>query len=117
MLLIIENDLAFARFLLDAAREKGCKGLVTSQGAAALALARDYMPDAVTLDILLPDIDGWRVLDRLKHDLSTRHIPICVVSTEDARERAFAAGALGSSPSRSRPGTCSMTACSTCIDS
>jgi CheY-like chemotaxis protein len=52
------------------------------------------MPDAVTLDIVLPDMEGWRVMDRLKHDLSTRHIPICVVSTEDARERAFAAGSL-----------------------
>ena len=95
VLLIVENDLAFARFLLDAVREKDCKGLVTSQGAGALALARDYMPDAITLDIVLPDMDGWRVMDRLKHDLSTRHIPICVVSTEDARERAFEGGAFG----------------------
>jgi HAMP domain-containing protein/signal transduction histidine kinase/CheY-like chemotaxis protein len=93
VLLIVENDLNFARFLLDAAREKGCKGLVTSQGAGALALARDHMPDVLTLDIVLPDMDGWRVLDRLKHDLATRHIPVCVVSTEDARERAFEAGA------------------------
>jgi CheY-like chemotaxis protein len=93
VLLIVENDLGFARFLLDAVREKGCKGLVTSQGAGALALARDHLPDALTLDIVLPDMDGWRVLDRLKHDLATRHIPVCVVSTEDARERAFDAGA------------------------
>jgi signal transduction histidine kinase/HAMP domain-containing protein/DNA-binding response OmpR family regulator len=93
--LIVENDLGFARFLLDAAREKGCKGLVTSQGAGALALARDHTPDALTLDIVLPDMDGWRVLDRLKHDLSTRHIPVCIVSTEDARERAFDGGARG----------------------
>ena len=63
VLLIVENDLGFARFLLDAAREKGFKGLVTSLGAAALALAREYKPDAITLDIFLPDIDGWRVLD------------------------------------------------------
>ena len=54
MLLIVENDIAFARFLLEAAREQGCKGLVTSQGAGALALARDYMPDAITLDIFCP---------------------------------------------------------------
>ena len=95
VLLIVENDIAFARFLLDAVREQGCKGLVTSQGAGALALARDYMPDAITLDIFLADMSGWRVMDRLKHDLSTRHIPICVVSTEDARERALDAGARG----------------------
>jgi CheY-like chemotaxis protein len=93
VLLIVENDLTFARLLLEAAHEAGCKGLVTSQGAGALALARDHMPDLLTLDIVLPDMDGWRVLDRLKHDLSTRHIPVCVVSTEEARERAFNAGA------------------------
>jgi CheY-like chemotaxis protein/nitrogen-specific signal transduction histidine kinase len=95
VLLIVENDLSFARFLLDAVREKGCKGLVTSQGAGALALARDHLPDALTLDIVLPDMDGWRVLDRLKHDLATRHIPAWVVSTEDARERALHSGARG----------------------
>jgi HAMP domain-containing protein/signal transduction histidine kinase/DNA-binding response OmpR family regulator len=93
VILIVENDLAFARFLLEAVREQGCKGLVTSQGAGALALTRDHMPDAISLDIILSDMDGWRVIDRLKHDLTTRHIPICVVSTEDARERALDAGA------------------------
>ena len=62
-------------------------------GSGALTLARDYMPDAITLDIFLADMTGWRVMDRLKNDLSTRHIPICVVSTEDARERALDAGA------------------------
>jgi HAMP domain-containing protein/signal transduction histidine kinase/CheY-like chemotaxis protein len=93
-LLIVENDTGFARFLLDAAREKGFKGLVTSLGAAALALAHDYEPDAITLDIFLPDIAGWRVLERLKNDVATRHIPVCVVSTDDSRDRALASGAL-----------------------
>jgi CheY-like chemotaxis protein len=93
VVLIVENDIAFARVLLDALREQGCKGLVASQGAGALALARDYMPDAITLDIVLSDMDGWRVMDRLKRDLTTRHIPICVVSTEDARDRSLDAGA------------------------
>jgi CheY-like chemotaxis protein len=90
----VENDLGFARFLLDAAREKGYKGLVTSLGAAALALAREYDPEVLTLDIFLPDIDGWRVLERLKNDLATRHIPVCVVSTEEARARALTSGAI-----------------------
>ena len=94
VLLIVENDLGFARFLLDAAREKGFKGLVTSLGAAALALTREYKPHAITLDIFLPDIDGWRVLERLKNDMTTRHIPVCVISTEEARERALQSGAL-----------------------
>jgi CheY-like chemotaxis protein len=94
VLLIVENDLGFARFLLDAAHEKGLKGLVTSLGAAALAMAREYKPDALTLDIFLPDIEGWRVLERLKNDILTRHVPVCVISTEEARERALNSGAL-----------------------
>jgi HAMP domain-containing protein/signal transduction histidine kinase/CheY-like chemotaxis protein len=94
ILLIVENDLSFARFLLDAARSKGFKGLVTSLGAGALSLAREYLPSAITLDIYLPDIGGWRVLERLKNDLSMRHIPVCVISTDEARAQSFAGGAL-----------------------
>jgi signal transduction histidine kinase/CheY-like chemotaxis protein/HAMP domain-containing protein len=94
VLLIVENDLAFARFLLDSAREKGFKGLVTSLGASALALVRDHKPEAIILDIHLPDIHGWRVLDRLKNDIATRHIPVHVISTDDARDRALDSGAF-----------------------
>jgi CheY-like chemotaxis protein len=94
VLLIVENDLGFARFLLDAAREKGFKGLVTSLGAAALAMTHEYHPTAITLDIYLPDIEGWRVMERLKNDVTTRHIPVCVISTDDARARALESGAL-----------------------
>jgi CheY-like chemotaxis protein len=93
VLLIVENDLNFAKFMLDVARERGFKGLVTSLGAAALAMRREYNPDAITLDICLPDIDGWRVLERLKNDLNTRHIPVCIISTEDVRERGLRLGA------------------------
>ena len=94
VLLIVENDAGFARFLLEAARAKGFKGLVTSLGAAALALTKEYEPDAISLDIHLPDMDGWRVLDRLKKDPGTRHVPVCVVSTDDARDKAFSAGSF-----------------------
>ena len=93
VLLIVENDLAFARFLLDAARAKGFKGLVTSRGAGALTLATQYKPSAITLDMYLPDMDGWRVLDRIKQDLGGRHVPVCVISTDDSRDRAFRSGA------------------------
>ena len=93
VLLIVENDHRFARFLLDTAREKGFKGLVTSLGAAALVMVREYKPNAITFDISLPDIDGWRVLERLKNDIAHRHIPVHVISTEDAGERALHAGA------------------------
>ncbi|MES2512126.1 MAG: response regulator, partial [Pseudomonadota bacterium] len=94
VLLIVENDMAFANFLLDAAREKGFKGLVTSMGAGALTLAAEYKPSAISLDMHLPDMEGWRVLDRLKQDFSARHIPVCVISTDDSRERAFRSGAI-----------------------
>jgi HAMP domain-containing protein/signal transduction histidine kinase/DNA-binding response OmpR family regulator len=94
VLLIVENDLPFAQFLLEAAHDKGFKGLVSSFGAAALALTREYKPSAITLDICLPDIDGWRVLERLKNDIQTRHIPVSVISTEEARDRALQMGAL-----------------------
>ena len=95
VLLIVENDLAFARMLLDAARQSGFKGLVSTTGAGALSMTREYHPSAITLDIFLPDMQGWRILDRLKADLETRHVPICVMSTDDSRERALCAGALG----------------------
>jgi len=94
VVLIIENDLAFARFLLESAREKGFKGVVTSLGVSGLALANAYHPSIVTLDIFLPDIGGWRVLDRLKHDPQTRDIPVAVVSTDESRERALDSGAI-----------------------
>jgi CheY-like chemotaxis protein len=95
VILIVENDIGFAKVLLESARQQGFKGIVTGSGAAALAVTREYQPSVVTLDIFLPDMQGWRVLDRLKEDLTTRHIPVCVVSTDDARERALDSGALG----------------------
>jgi signal transduction histidine kinase/DNA-binding response OmpR family regulator len=96
VVLIVENDSTFVQLLLEAAREAGIKGIATSRGAVALSLAREYPISAVTLDICLPDISGWRVLRRLKQDLETRHIPVYVVSTEDEHERARTMGAVGS---------------------
>ncbi len=98
VLLIVDNDMAFSRFLYDQAHEKGFKALVTSKGGAAVALAREFNPTAVLLDIKLPDIDGWRVLDNLKSDLNTRHIPVHIVSNDDNSERALRQGALGLLP-------------------
>jgi HAMP domain-containing protein/CheY-like chemotaxis protein/signal transduction histidine kinase len=80
VLLIVEDDTNFARVLLDLAREKGFKGIVAARGDAALALVQKYKPDAVTLDIRLPVVHGLAVLDRLKHDPATRHIPVHIIS-------------------------------------
>src|SRR5678815_3951520 len=74
VLLIAEDDPAFAQILLDLAREHGFKGIVAQRADRALALAHEFLPTAVTLDLRLPDADGWTILDRLKHDPATRHI-------------------------------------------
>ncbi|HEY9678523.1 MAG TPA: HAMP domain-containing protein [Drouetiella sp.] len=95
VLLIVEDDVTFARLLLDEARESGFKGLVAVNGTAAIALARRFSPDAITLDIVLPDMDGWTVLDRLKHDAKTRHIPVNVISASGQKQRGFKQGAIG----------------------
>jgi signal transduction histidine kinase/DNA-binding response OmpR family regulator/HAMP domain-containing protein len=94
LLLIVEDDSAFAHILLDLAHEKGFKALVAPTGDEALALARKTKPDAITLDIHLPDTEGWTVLDRLKHDSSTRHIPVHILSIEEDRRRGLSLGAF-----------------------
>src|SRR6185312_14087527 len=94
VLLIVEDDKSFAGILLDLARDKGFKALVAPSGTMALALAKKYKPAAITLDIRLPDRDGWTVLDRLKHDSSTSHIPVHIISVEEQRQRALQQGAL-----------------------
>ncbi|MGE5640022.1 MAG: response regulator, partial [Clostridia bacterium] len=95
VLLIVENDLGFAKVLLEAARKQGFKGLVAGTAAGALTMVKEHQPSVISLDIFLPDMHGWRILDRLKADLSTRHIPVCVVSTDDSRDRALNSGAIG----------------------
>ncbi|HEX7788787.1 MAG TPA: response regulator, partial [Methylomirabilota bacterium] len=74
--------------------ETGFKVLVASFGVTALALVRQYRPAAVTLDISLPDMEGWRVLERLKSDLETRHVPVTVITTGEDLGRGHALGAF-----------------------
>ena len=95
VLLIVENELTFARTLLEAAHQHGYKGVITGFGAAALTLTARFAPEAITLDISLPDISGWRILERLKHAPATRHIPVYIVTTEEDRWRGLRAGAIG----------------------
>jgi HAMP domain-containing protein/signal transduction histidine kinase/CheY-like chemotaxis protein len=95
LLLIVENDVNFARFLLDTAHEHGFKAAVATRGAAAIGMARELRPAAITLDINLPDIDGWHVLNRLKDDSSTRHIPVQIITTEEEYLRGLRMGAIG----------------------
>jgi CheY-like chemotaxis protein len=94
VLLIAEDDPNFAQILLDLARERGFKGLVANRADRALTLAREYQPTAVTLDLRLPDADGWTILDRLKHDPDTRHIPVHIISVEENWQRGLRLGAI-----------------------
>jgi CheY-like chemotaxis protein/HAMP domain-containing protein/signal transduction histidine kinase len=94
VVLIVENDLNFARVLLEMAREKGFLGLIALDGETGIGLAREYKPDAITLDIDMPGVDGWQVLDRLKHNPDTRHIPVHIISGVDRRQQGLMAGAI-----------------------
>ena len=94
VLLVVEDDDTFAATLLELARTSGFKGVVASTGLTAIDLARSIKPDAITLDLRLPDIDGWIVLDRLKHDPATRHIPVHIISGGGDERRGLQHGAL-----------------------
>ncbi len=92
--LIVEDEPRYARMLLEAAHGKGFKVLVAQNGADALSLARKYQPDAITLDVFLPDMLGWTVLNQLKHDPATRHIPVQVLTVEEERQYGLERGAF-----------------------
>ena len=94
VLLIVEDDLTFARILVDLAHDHHLKALVALRGSSAMSLAREFKPGAITLDITLPDVAGWTILDRLKHDPATRHIPVHIISGDEDRRRGLALGAM-----------------------
>ena len=84
----------FAHFLLDLAHEHGFKAIVTPRRRRHPA-RREKQPHAITLDMNLPDIDGWRVLHRLKDDATTRHIPVHMITTDEDHSRGLRMGAIG----------------------
>jgi HAMP domain-containing protein/CheY-like chemotaxis protein/signal transduction histidine kinase len=94
VLLIVEDDLHYATVLSDLARDRGFKVLVAMRGADALALAREYHPTAVSLDVFLPDMLGWTVLNHLKQDPTTRHIPVQMLTLDEDRHHGLARGAF-----------------------
>lgn len=95
VLLVVEDDNTFAGIVRDLSREQGFQCLVASTAEEALKLAREFKPSAVVLDVGLPDESGLLVLDRLKRDDATRHIPIHVISAEDHSQTALSLGAIG----------------------
>src|SRR4029077_14434900 len=76
VLLIVDDDPHSPRVLLGLANDRGFKGIVAQRGNVALSMARQYNPTAISLDIFLPDMLGWTVLNQLKRDPATRHIPV-----------------------------------------
>jgi HAMP domain-containing protein/CheY-like chemotaxis protein/signal transduction histidine kinase len=94
VLLIVEDDPHYARVLCDLSRDKGFKVLVAMRGSEALALAQEYHPTAVSLDVFLPDMLGWTVLNHLKQDPATRHIPVQMLTLDEDRHHGLARGAF-----------------------
>jgi CheY-like chemotaxis protein len=95
VILIVEDDPAFARILADMVRRKSFRILAAGDGETALALARQYRPTGILLDIMLPGMDGWTVMNRLKADVATRHIPVHFISAVDEHSRGLEMGAVG----------------------
>jgi CheY-like chemotaxis protein/signal transduction histidine kinase len=93
MLLIVEDDPAYARILMDHAHLEGFKVVVSMRGSSALSLAREYHPTAISLDVFLPDMLGWTVLNQLKQDPELRHIPVQIVTLEEDRQHGLTRGA------------------------
>ena len=94
VLLVVEDDPHYARIVCDLARDKGFKVLLAMNGTEALSLAREYKPTAISLDVFLPDMLGWTVLNHLKQDRETRHIPVQMLTLDEDRYHGLARGAF-----------------------
>jgi CheY-like chemotaxis protein len=94
VLLVIEDDLTFAKIMVDIAHKNGMKALIALRGSTGVTLAQEFRPAAITLDVVLPDMSGWTVLDYLKHNPKTRHIPVHVLSGVENSQRGFVLGAM-----------------------
>ncbi len=94
-ILIIEDDPDFARVLADFVREHGFDAVVAADGETGIALAHQANPSAVLLDVMLPTLDGWAVMHKLKESPATRHIPIHFITCLEERKRAMEMGAVG----------------------
>jgi CheY-like chemotaxis protein len=93
-ILIIEDDVAFAKALLDFTHQKGYKGLIAVRGDEGIALAQQYKPLGILLDIQLPVKDGWEVMEELKSNPATRHIPVHIMSSHEVKKESLMKGAV-----------------------
>jgi CheY-like chemotaxis protein len=95
-ILIIEDDVPFSKILADMARKKGFKCLATATGEEGIEIAKQFIPKGIILDIRLPGINGWEVMEVLKSHSDTRHIPVHIITGhEQQANEAFNKGAIG----------------------
>jgi signal transduction histidine kinase/DNA-binding response OmpR family regulator/CHASE3 domain sensor protein len=95
LVLVIEDDVAFATILIDVAHERQFQCLVAHDAESGMDLAARHGPSAILLDVNLPDQSGLSVLDRLKRDPRTRHVPVHIISVADHAQSALSMGAVG----------------------
>jgi signal transduction histidine kinase/HAMP domain-containing protein/DNA-binding response OmpR family regulator len=93
VLLIVDNDIAFAKMMLDKVHQNGIKAVATTKGSDLLDFINQFHPQAIILNINLQDTNGWKIMDRLKNDLTLRHIPIYISSSEEDKDAAMKRGA------------------------
>jgi len=98
VILIVEDDPHYARILLDQAHVQGFKAIVAMRGGEVLGLAREYNPTAISLDVFLPDMLGWTVLNQLKQNPALRHIPVQMVTLDEDRQHGLSRGAFSFLP-------------------
>ncbi len=94
VILIVEDDINFAKSLLDFSRKRGYKGIVTVRGDHALSMALNYRPAGILLDIQLPVKSGWEVMEELKTNPKTRHIPVHIMSSHRLKQESLLKGAV-----------------------
>ena len=94
LILIVEDDMSFARALLEYTHKKGYKGIVTPRGDEGIRFARQFKPLGILLDIQLPVKNGWEVMEELKNDPQTRHIPVHIMSSHEVKKESLVMGAV-----------------------
>lgn len=94
VILIVEDDTDFAKALLKYTHQNGYKGVIIVRGDWAIEAAEKYQPLAILLDIQLPVMDGWQVMDEIKNNPKTRHIPVHIMSSLEVKKESLSKGAI-----------------------
>lgn len=95
MVLVVDDEPEIINEISNSLKDKGYGVITASSGLEAIRLAKKYRPFAITLDVMMPEMDGWEVLQALKNDFSTKDIPVIIVSVSNDKDTGFALGAIG----------------------